>query len=76
MDKRNEKKSQHSTSTVLAELLSIQLERKKGGVVKKETRSMSWQWAGHRGGATGSSLSLAALTGPGLPSGVNLRLAN
>lgn len=26
-------------------------EGKKGGGVKKESRSMSWQWAGHKGGA-------------------------
>lgn len=38
---------------------------------------MSWQWAGHKGGAwlrSVVSLSLSALTEPGWPSRVNLSL--
>ena len=74
MEKREKRKKRSpSASTVLAESVGIQLERGKGGGIKKGSWSMSWQWAGHKGGAC-SSFSLAIMFGTGLPSGGNLSL--
>lgn len=63
LKERRKEKRRHSASRVLAGLVSIQLEWK-----RRESRSMSWQWAGPRGG--GAWL----VTGPGRPTGGNLSL--
>lgn len=72
------KKCQHSASTVLAELVSIQLEREKRRWCKKgkleHELAVGWTHRWSLACSAALSLSLAALTGPGWPSGVNLSL--